>query len=175
LHNFIGREVVGVSFYILIIVVLALMMGPIVMLKPKPEQRRKEKLRTLARSLGLRFSLRNLPKLKTDLEAPGVYPVYYLPPSEKLAASSEWVLMRTNYEHESNFYREWDWQAQPRATAKVQQTLREFLPRAPDSVMAISAGSQGVCVFWREQGDETELHLICDLLRALEQQLASET
>jgi len=159
---------VNTTLFFILIVVIALILGPLVMLKPKPGQKIKEQLRMNARALGLRFTLRSLPKLKTDMEASGVCPVYYLPPSEALASQPEWLLMRTRYEHEANFYKEWDWQTDSVATRDAQALLLGFMPQLPVSVCAISAGPQGVCVFWREQGGEPVLTLIHDMLCALE-------
>jgi hypothetical protein len=77
------------------------------------------------------------------------------------------MLMRTAYEHEGNFYREWNWVGEHSADAAVKNILHAYLPKLPLSVPAIAMGKQGICVFWNESGDLVCLELIHQLLREL--------
>ncbi len=95
---------------IILIVTVALILGPLAMLKPNPAQKRREDMRMQAHQLGLRFMMHALPKLSTDMEAPTPMPVYYLPPKTLGEDPRDWTLMRTAYEHDGNVYRDWDWQ-----------------------------------------------------------------
>jgi hypothetical protein len=152
---------------------MALVAGPIMMLKPKPAQRQKEELRLKARALGIHFSMLRLPQLKTAQEVPNACPVYSFPPSTKLAGSKGWVLLRTSYTHESNFYEVWDWYEKRQPSDSLKHILQPYMPLLPASVEAISAGSQGVCVFWREQGGEGCLNLIHKILLDLAEATSS--
>ena len=154
-------------FIALMIFVLALVIGPLAMLKPKPAQRQKEQLRLKARELGLHFAMMRLPQLKTAQEKPDVCPVYFLPPSAALAEAKGWILLRTAYEHESNFYQEWDWHESHKPSENVMCILRSHMAKLPLSIKAISAGSLGVCVFWQEQGGEDCLYMIQQILQEL--------
>lgn len=159
----------SIWFFILLIVVCGMVVGPISMLRPNPAQRRKEQLRSYASKKGLRVSMRQLPTLKTDMDQPAVTPVYYFPLQPGTLEVAEWILMRTRYVHEGNFYAEWDWQTDARPGDTTCTLLKSYLPRLPESVLAISRGRLGVCVFWTEkEGDET-VDLLSEMLGKLQQ------
>lgn len=157
----------NIWFFIILVVAMAMVIGPISMLRPSPAQQRKEKLRLHASKQGLRFSMRRLPKLNTDIEEPAAAPVYYLPSQSKNGVIPEWILMRTDYAHEGNFYQEWDWHGSVRPAEPVVAILKEYLPKLPASVSAISEGNLGICVFWSEKEGEETLDLLIGMLNAL--------
>lgn len=159
----------NIWFFIIVIIAFAMVIGPISMLRPNPAQRRKEALRLHASKLGLRFSMRQLPLLKTDMDQSPAMPVYYLPPKDKSRAVPEWILVRTSYEHEGNFYREWDWQSSVRPDANVCDLLKRYLPELPTSVPAISQGNLGTCVFWSEKEGVETLDLLIKMLNDIHQ------
>ncbi|HCS64526.1 MAG TPA: hypothetical protein DIW64_10880 [Cellvibrio sp.] len=159
----------SIWFFIMLIVACALVLGPISMLRPNPAQKRKEQLRLYASKKGLRFSMRRLPALKTDTDQPMATPVYYLPPQSKTLEVPEWILMRTRYTHEGNFYSEWDWQSAVRPKGVTCDLLKTYLPRLPESVSAISHGGLGVCVFWSENEGVETLDLLIEMLSELNQ------
>jgi hypothetical protein len=164
----------NIWFFIILIVAIAIVVGPISMLRPNPAQRRKEQLRLHASTLGVRFSMRQLPLLKTDIEQSPPMPVYYIPPKDKSRAIPEWILVRTSYEHEGNFYREWDWQNDARPDATVCDLLKRYLPELPASVPAISQGNLGTCVFWSENEGMETLDQLVKILTDIHQQGSSD-
>lgn len=164
----------NVWFFVLLIFIFALVLGPVAMLRPKPGQKRREQLRLQASSQGVRFGMRRLPARKTDMEAPPVSPVYFLPPPSALQSMADWVLMRTDYEHEGNFYKEWDWQGDARPAAAISETLKCLLPELPLSISVIIQGKSGTCIFWRETEGEETLMKVIEILRSLDK-LAVET
>lgn len=157
----------SIWFFILLGIACALVLGPIATLRPNPAQRRKEQLRLRASTKGLRFSMRRLPALKTDPDQPIALPVYYFPPHSNTLDAEEWILMRTHYAHESNFYAEWDWQSNVRPDDTICELLRIYLPQLPASILAVSHGNLGTCVFWLEKEGEETLDLLVDLLTKL--------
>ncbi|HSC67975.1 MAG TPA: hypothetical protein VLC79_09805 [Cellvibrio sp.] len=159
----------NIWFFIILLIAMAMVIGPISMLRPSPAQKRKEKLRLYASEHGLRFSMRRLPKLNTDIEEPAPAPVYYLPSQSKISAVSEWMLIRTGYVHDGNFHQEWDWQGSVRPADSICSILKEYLPKLPASVSAVSEGNLGVCVFWSEKEGEETLDLLISMLNALRQ------
>lgn len=160
----------NIWFFIIVIVALAMVIGPITMLRPSPAQKRKEELRMHAASKGLRFSMRRLPALKTDMDQSAApVPAYYLPPQAKSATTTEWVLMRTSYAHEGNFYQEWDWQGGQRPDSAVSDLLKEYLPKLPLSVSAVTHENLGTCVFWSEKEGVETLDLLIEILKNLDQ------
>lgn len=159
----------NIWFFIILIVTLALVLGPISMLRPSPGQKRKEQLRLHASKQGVRFTMRRLPALKTDMDQSPSLPVYYLPPPPKSQDVPEWILMRTRYVHESNFHQEWDWQTDVRPSEAACDLLKAYLPQLPESVPAISRGNLGVCVFWQEKESVETLDELIEMLTQLHQ------
>lgn len=158
----------SIWFFIILIVACAMVLGPISMLRPSPALRRKEQLRLHASGKGLRFSMRQLPALKTDMEQPTAMPVYYLAPQPETLEAPEWILMRTKYAHEGNFYSEWDWQSAVRPGDSTCALLKTYLPQLPESVLAISRGGLGICVFWTEKEGVETLDLLISMLSKLQ-------
>jgi hypothetical protein len=159
----------NIWFFIILIVAFAIVIGPITMLRPSPGLRRKEQLRLYASKQGLRFSMRRLPALKTDMDQPTPMPVYYLPPTSKNREVPEWILMRTSYAHEGNFHSEWDWQTEVRPSNATCGLLKDYLPNLPASVLAISYSNLGFSVFWLENEDIQVLDLLIEMLNKLQQ------
>src|SRR6478752_5483602 len=129
----------SVGFVVLIIVVLILIIGPVMMLRPDPIQKNKETLRMKAREKGIHFSMRNLPQQNTDHEKPDPVPVYFFAPI-KPQFTNDWMLLRATYEHDIHFLKVWAWQNDTQATVAEQAILKQYLPQLPDSVRAVSAG-----------------------------------
>jgi hypothetical protein len=153
-------------FVIMMLLAVALVLGPVMMMRPDPIQKNKEQMRAIAYSKGIRFTIKKLPQQLSELEPPAPIPVYFFAPS-KTSGDTDWILLRTSYEHGAHFMGHWAWQKQPRATAAEETILVNYLPRLPESVLGVSSGGQGVCVYWRETGGIEALALIIELLEAL--------
>lgn len=155
-------------FFVLLLVTMALVLGPIAMLRPTPAQKRTEALRKHALEMGVKITMRRLPARKTDMEARPLCPIYFLPPSTPIQFVDDWILMRTDYEHEGNFYREWDWLDSARPVWGDTEQLRNILEVLPASVLAIAQGKSGTCVFWSEAGGDATLETIVRILQQLD-------
>jgi len=151
---------------VIMVVAVALIIGPFMMMRPNPAQKRKEQLRINAAAKGIRFSVKTLPQQNTEIEKSAPIPVYFLAPG-KHARDDDWLLLRAGYTHEMHFLNSWAWQGESRASSLEQSVLQKYLPLLPESVEAVSAGSKGVCVYWREQGGEQVLEQIIALLTEL--------
>lgn len=160
-------------FVVILIVTIALIAGPIMMLRPNPAQKKREAWRMQAHQLGMRFMMRALPKQNTDIDSAPPMPVYYLPPQKNHEDARDWMLIRTAYEHEGNMYRDWDWQDAGRPNPQVQNLLKEHLPNLPSGVRAISEGVQGTCIYWDEKGKENLVPLFASILTSIQQGSAS--
>jgi hypothetical protein len=153
-------------FVIIMIVVVAMVVGPIMMMRPSPAQKHTEQLRAAALAQGIGVSVRNLPQQATEIEKPAAVPVYFFPPVNH-HLKDDWFLLRTHYAHDMHFLNWWAWQGEWRATDNEQAVLREYLPLLPESVRGISLGSKGVCIYWQEQGGLVALQQIIKLLEVL--------
>jgi hypothetical protein len=156
----------SIGLVIAVIVAVALVVGPVTMMRPNPAQKNKENMRTMARKRGAHFSMRNLPRQADEQEQPIAIPVYFLPP-EASQLSPSWMLVRTNYEHEINLLGWWAWSGEPRATSAELSVLEAQLLALPESVKAVSSGNGGICVYWEEKGGEPVLQQILALLESL--------
>jgi hypothetical protein len=153
-------------FVIIMVVVVALVVGPVMMMRPSPAQKNKERLRAIAFAKGIRISVRNLPQQATESEKPAPVPVYFFAPTVH-HLDDDWFLLRTSHAHDLHFLGWWEWHDKLRATEDEQAVLKQYLPLLPESVRAVSMGSKGVCVYWQEQGGDEVLQKVIRLLEAL--------
>ena len=150
---------------ILLIIAIALVLGPITMLRPNAAQKRLESLRIRARSKGVHFTMRNLPQQADASEPPPAIPVYFCAP-KGLQVRDAWLLLRTNYSHEIHVAGYWQWHGEARPTQAELELLQGFLPKLPASVKAVGGG-QGAAVYWDETGGDVALDVILELLEKL--------
>src|SRR5690606_41858428 len=156
----------NLGLILLLIGIVAMVVGPIMMLQPNAGQRRQEKLRSRATQLGLRVKIVSLPKQPTDSDLPAAIPMYCLPHELRVVNLWPWLLLRGAYAHESNFFEQWVWHGAPNASVAEQQWLRQHLASLPRSVAAIGSGPEGVCIYWAEAGGEPVLEGLAELLRS---------
>lgn len=164
---------VNLGLIFLLIGIVAMVVGPLMMLQPSSGQRRQEKLRTRANQLGLRVKIVSLPKQATDSQLPSAIPMYCLPHELQLPNLLPWLLLRGAYAHESNFFEQWVWHGESKASAAEQQWLRQHLASLPRSVAALGSSPEGICVYWAEAGGEPVLEGLAELLRCYPDRLNS--
>lgn len=139
-------------FFLLLFLVFAMIVGPILLIKPSPRQQRIAQLRTKAGSLGLRVSLQNHAG-----QSIAVYEKPWPRNEQQRYGGQEWSLERQSYQHEIHFNEWWAWKGnKPRADA-VLAILQEKLTELPKGVMAIEANGLGLRCYWSEQGTEETL------------------
>lgn len=155
-------------FISILLVAIALIVGPMMLLRPDPAQKNKENLRAIAAAKGVRFTIKQLPQQTTEIESPAPISVYFFAPSNQ-QQDDDWMLLRATYDHEILYLRGWEWQGDVRPPAAEQEVLKKYLPLLPDSVRAVSSGSKGICVYWSEKGGEEVLAQVLGLLQELKQ------
>lgn len=157
------------NIWILVVLagVVAMVLGPVMMLQPSTHERRQAALRRLATERGLTVSMKSLPRQVTDLEEPGRMPVYHLPAAKGGGPTVPWMLVSAAYRHEAHFLGTWAWQGGGRAGAREQQLLAEHLPGLPRSAKAVTGDPGGWSVYWSEAGGEEALEPILAMLNAL--------
>jgi hypothetical protein len=157
----------SIGLIIIIIVAVGLVLGPIMMMRPNPAQKKRESMRLLARAEGVHYSMRNLPQQADEREKPAPIAVYFLAPTEANSATDNWMALRTRYEHDIHFLGWWAWRDGKRPSVAEEAILRDYLRGLPESVKAVSAGTEGISVYWEEKGGEPVLRQILDLLKSL--------
>lgn len=152
----------------LAIAIIAMLVGPVMMLQPSSSQRIEEALRARARALGLRVAIMSLPRQATDTDTPSAMPIYCLPHLQQPDAGvTEWLLLRAAYKHAAHFMETWEWHGKGRATEREQLLLQQLLPQLPTSVSAIGVGPQGYCCYWSERGGIETLERLNAILQNL--------
>jgi len=156
---------------VLLLGVVAMVVGPVMLLQPSPQDRRQTALRTRAGKLGLVVRLETLPVQATDLEAPERLPVYRLPAQSMPAQghSPSWQLLRAPYRHETHFLGDWRWQGQGRPEKEVLETLEQSLAALPQSVLALGGDPRGWYLVWTEEGGVALLDKLAALLQSIRQ------
>ncbi len=138
--------------------VVAMVVGPVAMLRLNPAERRQEALRQAARERGLQVRLQ---PQKLEGEATVALPTYLLPaPGEDF-----WRLTRARYQHDLHLQGWWQWAEGQRPPQSVQSWLETILARLPASVEVVGSGVTGVYVCWRERGGLEALEQIHICLR----------
>jgi len=158
---------VNIWIVVILLGVLAMVLGPVMMLQPSERDRQQEAVRRRATEKGLRVTLEALPKQATDLTEPERLPVYRQPAAKGGGPARDWMLVRAAYEHESHFMGMWAWQGKGRATPAERACLRQCLPRMPRSVRALSGDPGGWSVYWTEAGGDRALAVVEETLAAL--------
>lgn len=147
--------------------VVAMVLGPVMLLQPSAHERRLASLRERAREQGIAVSMQALPRQATDMEEPGRMPAYQLPAAKGGGPAQPWMLIRLAYRHESHFLENWAWEGPGRASAREQQWLVQRLPRLPRSVKAVSGDVRGWSVYWTEAGGDESLEAVLTFLKDL--------
>tara|TARA_R110000850_G_scaffold31135_25_gene85981 strand:- start:4837 stop:5307 length:471 start_codon:yes stop_codon:yes gene_type:complete len=144
---------------ILIVLVAAMVVGPVAMMQPNRGQRRRERLRQYAREVGISVRLLPPPRLPTDTAAPSAMPVYSLIADTLQPA---WSLMRAPYAHESHVQGWWQFLG-PKPTEARRQQIEAVLDELPEGVVGLRSGARQLDIFWRENGDEQDIDqlLVC--------------
>ncbi|MDO6747291.1 hypothetical protein [Gilvimarinus sp. 1_MG-2023] len=147
---------------IILVLVAAMVIGPVAMLRPSPGQKRRDNLRARARQNGLSVNLRLPPRASTDLEAPSHTPVYSLISK----GHCNWFLLRTRYAHQAHLNDWWQFVANKPSTA-VETFLVQNLDRLPKGVIGVGSQGSELVVFWREIGELEAVDTIGEFLQQL--------
>lgn len=133
---------------IFIICAVALAVGPVMMMQPSQRIRRLSALRQAAaqKAMRVRLTTVTLPSGKTDVA------VYSMPLPSTEAVRASWVLLQQDYQHDVNFYQQWEWDNKKHtAPAGQHAMLRELLSSFDSSIIGLEAGQSSVGVYWCEK------------------------
>lgn len=150
---------------LLVLAALALVIGPVMMFRPSARDRRLASLRAHANEQGIRVALASAATAELKDSAR-----YILPWPQKLLKSQRWGLVRKAYPHGLHIATYWAWQGEA-APAALVPVLEGYVSGLPASVVALTAGPDGLSLNWREQGDVALLQSLLAGLAALQAQL----
>jgi hypothetical protein len=159
--------------YVVAIVVILMLVGSVLWMKPSPAQQRQARLRTLARDLGIDVRLCNLPqsrRARVREERPEQGVVYRLPIFDPASAVvPHYLLCRDNAAS--------PWSSE--VDAPLAPALLSLVDRAcatlPADAVALELGPAGPAVYWRERGDEDVLRRLYKSLEDLRSALLGDS
>ena len=152
--------------YLIILIVFAIIVGPLMWMMPSPKQRREEAVRLRAHSLGLQVKVCDLPQSHRQVvrkERPIQGVVYRLP-----------ILMNRPVTRKVSFRVQkaqdaLEWIGPE--SQELQACLESGLKRAPNDVVSIEYSAVGVACYWREKGGIAAVDEIYQLLTILRTEL----
>ena len=151
------------------IIVVLMVIGSVLWLKPSASQQRQARLRLLARQLGFDVRLSALPQVRRarvrgEPQQQGI--VYRLLRfGENNAHALEYLVCRANAESA------WESESEVTLAPRVREALDRVLAQLPRDAVAFEITPMGCGVYWRERGDEDTLRLLKQLLESMQQVL----
>lgn len=156
---------------VILVFVVALALGPIMMMRPSPRQRQLARMRALAQKRGFVVRMAHNPMEGTDS---GVLAIYSIPWPQGGFISPPWLLLKKNYNHDIHFYQHWDWQGSNKAHELWQSELRQGLQRLPPAIVALECNTLGLGCFWSEKcGSKSETQMVDELYGVLSDIMSS--
>lgn len=176
---------------IIIAMTIALVVGPIMWLRPTPRDRQLERLRGHARQRGLNVSMKDIPhpdprpqdrvsSAGKPLEPSLNVALYQLPlrlPGHLEAKHApDWEVLRLQRDVRSEVEEEGSagllpgWRFSRPGLPLVEDVvgrLSEALARAPRGTAKVDGNASGIGLYWHERGSESEVDAIADLLESL--------
>ncbi|SDK23273.1 hypothetical protein [Microbulbifer yueqingensis] len=145
---------------LIILLAVALVIGPVMWLKPSGRDRRLASLRQRAAAAGMIVQMSALPESRGEGTA-AVYIARWEDPRRLLTG---WVLELQRMAHDMHFSGRWDWRNDRSAPEKAWQLLREMLAALPDDALGIHATQAGLGVQWREQTGDRGMDMLVTAL-----------
>lgn len=149
---------------IIAIVIVLVLVGSLMWLKPSAAQQRQTKMRLLARQLGLDVRLCSLPqtrraRVREETPTPGV--VYRLLSfGDRKAAAIELLLCRVDAESE------WESENAAGFPEALHTAIEPILKELPADTVAFEITPTGCGIYWRELGGEDAVHRVQRCLEA---------
>jgi type II secretory pathway pseudopilin PulG len=138
---------------VIIVVTIAMVVGPVAMLQPSKRDRRLTELRQAAAQKGIRVRLASL-QLASGKQNLAVYSVS-LPTSD--TPYHEWLLIHQSFVHEMHFSGQWDWDnAQSPAPSHMHAGLQQYIQQLDQHIVGIEVTQHSVGVYWSERGATIE-------------------
>lgn len=147
---------------LVIVLVVALMLGPILWLKPSARDSRLASLRQRAAQNGLTVQMQPLPAALGE----GSAAVYFAHWQNPHRLQTGWRLELRSMCHEMYFAGKWDWYREQPAPAAAWDTLRRLLQQLPGDATAVDCSDIGLGIQWREASGDDGFNILQRTLSA---------
>ncbi len=149
--------------------IIAIILGPLLMIMPSRGMQKIAALRQHAREMGLLVQSHRHLALPTEEQW-----MFYLHPWPSFTKNEQitaWALIKKNYSHEIHLKGQWDFQGTiPHESIAV--VLKNHLEQLPEFVAGIEATSAGIGVYWNERGGDKILAILAAWLDDLVSNIA---
>lgn len=158
--------------WLFVFFVIAMVVGPIMMLRPSPSVSKLANMRTYASQKGIGVRMPSREKLAPGTQGPGLAgAIYSLALTSTLRKQSEglgaWCLKRQSHEHEIHFHKSWDWEGKGKVSDAITPILIQQLDLLPDSIGMLQFNITGLGVLWDERCRGAEPEVAVDAIHAL--------
>ena len=160
--------------YLLIAVILAIILSPILGMRQSPRQKLITELRQTAKRQGLQVNL-SRPADAREGEGRLDTAVYRLPwpidsRSSGLRRAEEWLLVRDTRRGDKSEWDDWNWLTLPVAD-ELLSAVGQAVTQLKAEFSALEASSDGLSVYWQEQGTAGDVERVALILKQLQQQI----
>ncbi len=133
---------------VFIVITIALVVGPVAMLRPSKRDSRLSHLRQMAAQKGIRVRLASFALSGKEQEVA----VYSRSFERSDTPHAQWQLIEQAFSHELHFHQRWDWTDKTCQAASAQQPqLIELLDTLDNSIVALEITDHSVAVYWLEK------------------------
>lgn len=154
-----------------ILLAVAMIVGPIMMMRPSPSQARLAKLRSAAEKKGLHIRLDKNPYANNK----STLAVYSFPVKLQASLASGCSLFRKPYVHEIHFCRDWDWYKKGELNQAQMSALQQLVGSLDKSIEGLECNPRSLGFYWSERmtglTDEQALDTLFNTLNSLKEGL----
>jgi hypothetical protein len=153
------------SFWPIILIVLAIAMavGPVMMMQPTTRDRRLAGLRQDAAQAGLHVRMSDYEKGEKKRPV-AVYTYQVNLPK----GTPTWSLIRRSYSHDIHFHATWEWRStNKKISSEKEDQLFQFIDSLPKDIVGLEVNEMMVGIWWQEKSPTITIKTIKQLLQQL--------
>lgn len=133
---------------VIIVVTIAMVVGPVAMLRPSKRDSRLTDLRQAAAQKGIRVRLASL-VLSAKSQDLAVYSLSFEKSEE---VHPQWLIVQQSFTHDVHFSGQWDWAEKSAAAPRSQHdALLAFLASLDPSILGVEVTAHTVALYWQER------------------------
>lgn len=158
--------------WLFVFFVIAMIVGPIMMLRPSPSVSKLANMRTRASQKGISVRMPSREKREPGTQGAGLGgAIYSLALTSALRKHSEgpgaWCLRRQSHDHGIHFHKRWDWEGKGKISDALKPAIIKQLDQLPDSIEMLEFNITGLGVLWDERCRGAEPDAAVDAIHTL--------